>query len=93
MSLDRDGVAKELQKRGVDKECHRCHNKTFSVIDGYAQYAVQDEFRTGMVLGGPRVPVALVACNNCGAITPHALVVLDILPRDDDPQTATSEGD
>ncbi len=79
MPIDKDRIAKLLTERGATKPCHRCGHTNFVVIDGYATYSLQDNLDGGMVLGGPAVPVVLVACANCGAITPHAVGVLGLL--------------
>lgn len=81
MPIDKDQIAKLLTERGATKPCHRCGHTTFVVIDGYATYHLQEEPDVGMfVVGGSSVPVALVACANCGATTPHAVGVLGLLP-------------
>jgi hypothetical protein len=80
MSIDKDKIAKLLTARGATKPCHRCGHTTFAVLDGYTTYPLQDNLDGGMVLGGPAVPVALVACSNCGAVTPHAVGALGLLP-------------
>jgi hypothetical protein len=80
MSIDKDRIAKTLTTRGATKPCHRCGHTKFVVIDGYSTYPLQSELNGGIVLGGPAVPVTLVACENCGAITPHAVGVLGLLP-------------
>jgi hypothetical protein len=36
-----------------------------------------------LVLGGPTIPVAIAACNNCGAITFHALGALGLLKKEE----------
>ena len=82
--MDRKKVAEILQGKGVKLPCHRCGSLRFSVIDGYAHYSIQPELSGGIVIGGPIVPVALVACENCGAITAHALGALGLLPKDED---------
>jgi ribosomal protein L37E len=80
MPIDKDRIAKLLTERGATKPCHRCGRTNFVVIDGYATTPLQDNLDGGMVLGGPAVPVALVACSHCGAVTPHAVGVLGLLP-------------
>ena len=78
--MDTNKVAKLLQDRGVKLPCHRCGAVNFTVIDGYASFPVQPEVSGNVIIGGPAVPAALVACNNCGAITAHALGALGLLP-------------
>ena len=80
MPIDRDQVAKILTERGAVKPCHRCGHTNFSVIEGYSTITLQDSLDGGIVLGGPSVPVAMVACQNCGAVTQHALGALGLLP-------------
>jgi hypothetical protein len=80
MSIDREKIAKILTERGAVKPCHRCGQTNFSVIDGYTNLTLQDKFEAALFVGGPSVPVALVACNNCGSVTPHALGPLGLLP-------------
>jgi len=79
--MDRDKLAKRLKDRGVKLPCHRCGSVEFTVIDGFTNFPVQSELSSNIIIGGPSVPVALVACNYCGAITPHALGPLGLLPK------------
>lgn len=79
MAIDRDKIGSILTQRGAVKPCHRCGHTNFTVIDGYSNLSLQENL-DGVVLGGPAVPVAMVACNNCGAITHHALGPLGLLP-------------
>ena len=78
--MDRKKVADLLQAKGVKLPCHRCGSLKFSVIDGYTNYPVQPELSGGIIIGGPTVPAALVVCENCGAMTAHALGALGLLP-------------
>jgi hypothetical protein len=80
MPINKDRIAKALTDRGATRPCHRCGHTNFAVIDGYATYSLQDDLSGGIVFGGPAVRVALVACENCGAITPHAVGVLELFP-------------
>jgi len=80
MKIDRDEVAKNLTERGATKPCHRCGHTNFAVIEGYSSFSLQEKLDGNIVIGGPAVPVVMVACTNCGAITPHALGALGLLP-------------
>ena len=73
MPIDRDRIARTLTERGAVRPCSRCGHANFAVIDGYSNLPLQDQFNGSIVIGGPGVPVAIVACANCGAITTHAL--------------------
>jgi hypothetical protein len=80
MPIDKEKIAQALTTRGATKPCHRCGNDKFVVIDGYAIYSLQDNLDGGLVFGDAAVPVALVACEKCGALTPHAVGALGLLP-------------
>lgn len=81
MKIDRDKIANILTEKGATNRCHRCNSNQFSVLEGYSNLILQDDIGKGLVIGGPSVPVALVACNNCGAITSHALGAIGLLPE------------
>jgi len=84
MKFDRKTVAEKLETKGATLPCHRCGTRQFSVLEQMANFAVQEEMQ-GMHIGGASVPAALVICNNCGAITPHALGGLGVLPEETKP--------
>ena len=80
MPIEKEKIAQTLTTRGATRPCHRCGHVKFVVIDGYANFSLQDNLDGGLVFGGAAVPVALIACENCGALTPHAVGVLGLLP-------------
>ena len=82
MAIDRDKIAKKLSEKGATRPCHRCGHNAFTVLEGFTNIQIQDDFSAGLFIGGPSVPVAHIACNNCGAITSHALGALDMLPKE-----------
>ncbi|MCP4049661.1 MAG: hypothetical protein GY730_03030 [bacterium] len=82
--MNREEIANKLKDKGATKACHRCNKNHFSVLDGYSNLILQDDLSKGLVIGGPSVPVALLACNNCGAITSHALGALGLLKDKED---------
>lgn len=84
MKIDREKIAKILTEKGATNSCHRCNSNQFSVLEGYSNLILHDDIGKGLVIGGPSVPVTLVACNNCGAITSHALGALDLLPKEEE---------
>ncbi len=73
--FNRKQIIQALEEKGANNPCHRCGNKTFAVIDGFARYHLSD-YIDANELGGRGVPTFLVGCNNCGAITPHAALAL-----------------
>lgn len=79
MPIDQDKVAEILTERGATKPCPRCGHTNFTVLESYSYFTLQDDVSQGLILGGPAVPVALIACSNCGALTPHALGALGLL--------------
>ena len=86
MELSKDDIAKKLNDKKATLPCQRCGQGSFSVLDGYSKLSILNNFKSlnSTVLGGPSVPVVLVACNNCGAITQHALGALGLLPKADE---------
>ena len=80
MLINKNEIAKILTNRGAIRSCHRCGRTEFTVLDGYSIVTLQEDFRMGIQIGGLTVPVTYVACNNCGAITAHALGALGLIP-------------
>ena len=80
LAINRDEIAAKIKQKGATLPCHRCGQNSFIVLGGFTSITLQDDFSGGIVLGGPSVPVAHIACNNCGAITSHAIGGLDMLP-------------
>jgi len=75
LKFDREQIMKALNDKGTNLPCHRCGNKSFAIIDGFTRYHLSDNIDDN-VLGGQGVPAILVACNKCGALTPHAALAL-----------------
>ncbi|WP_422766854.1 hypothetical protein ACOX9X_11375 [Photobacterium leiognathi subsp. mandapamensis] len=78
MKFDRKKVIEKLEEKKALAPCQRCGQNNFSVLDQMTNFSVQEDTQ-GFVLGGATVPAALVICNHCGAITPHALGALGLL--------------
>ena len=76
---DKSRIAKAIEERGGIMPCPRCASTEFTVADGYLNQTIQTEL-TGLVIGGPSIPSALIVCTNCGFISQHALGVLGLLP-------------
>lgn len=83
MELDRAEIARKLSEKGATRPCNRCGQNAFTVLEGFTNIHLQKDFSAGMVIGGPSVPVVHIACNNCGALTSHALGALDMLPKEE----------
>ena len=77
-SMDTNRVGLALQQRGVVNPCHRCGHLSFTVIDGFNKFIVQNDFRGGVAIDGASIPAINVACDNCGALTAHAVGALGL---------------
>ena len=75
-------IIKALEARGANRNCPMCGNKNFAILDGYFQHSLQSTL-AGMVIGGPSIPCAVVACTNCGYLSQHALGALGLLPEEE----------
>ena len=84
MELNKSEIAEKLKTKGAILPCHRCGNELFSVMDGYSKFMIQTDIDSisTTILGGISIPVVLIACNNCGAITTHAMGALDLLKKE-----------
>lgn len=81
MAIDIKQIIQDLEKRGANKPCHRCGYDNFSVVDKYSFMPLQEEKPGQLTIGSAHIPVVLVVCNNCGAITAHALGALEQIPK------------
>lgn len=77
-----------LDKKGARLPCPRCGNNQFTLLDGYFNQTLQTSLG-GLVIGGPSVPSAVVACSRCGYMAQHALGALGLLPE----KPSTEEGE
>lgn len=75
----KDKIAKTIQEKGALKPCSRCGHQNFSLLDGFINLPLTQEISGNMIIGGPQVPCAVTACNNCGNLTYHALGALGLL--------------
>ncbi len=76
--MDTNVVGQILQQKGVVKPCQRCDHAKFTVLKGFTKFILQSNFRQGVEVEGASVPVVNVACENCGAITSHAIGALGL---------------
>ena len=72
-------IVAALQRKGVAKACPRCGTLHFSVV---AETLLQINSDPTKALAGYVLPTVVVACNNCGFLTQHALGPLDIPAED-----------
>ena len=80
-NFDRQKYLKALELKGALKPCHRCESNSFSLLNGYSYYPIQDSWH-GTIVSSSKIPAFLVVCNNCGAITPHALGAFEKIKDD-----------
>ena len=83
MEIDKEKIVQKLNEKNATKPCHRCGQNSFSVLDGFSKITIQKKFSAGLIIDGEIVPVVHIACNICGALTPHALGALDMLPDEE----------
>lgn len=83
MKFDRDLIINKLGEANAIKDCHRCGNQSFTLLDGFSSIFLQQDLSNinGLTIGGPVVPVVYVICTNCGAVTPHAIGALGLLSK------------
>jgi hypothetical protein len=72
-------IAQRLQEKGAVKPCSRCGHPKFSLLDGFVSFPMSQEISNNVVIGGPSVPCAVVACDNCGHMEFHALGAIGLL--------------
>jgi len=85
--FDRSQVLKLLDERKADKPCHRCGHESFSLLDEGTNIYLKKSIDNAQIVGGPSVPVAIAVCNNCGAVTFHAIGALGLLSAQDKAET------
>ncbi len=76
---EKDKIIAKLNEKGANNPCPRCNHSQFSLIDGYILPTLQKDIGN-IVLGGQTIPTIIVACNNCGFLSHHALGALELLP-------------
>lgn len=74
-------IMKLLDDKGATNPCHRCNSTDFAVIDEITHLPLQ-QFISEPEFTNSTLPVALVVCKNCGAVTPHALGAFDLIPEE-----------
>ena len=79
-------IVDALEQRGAKLPCPRCGNGNFALVGGYFNQNLQTELTGGLILGGPSVPSAVVACTRCGFLSQHALGALGLLPAPSPPK-------
>jgi hypothetical protein len=78
---EKEKIIRAIESKGAKRPCPRCGSSNFSLVSGYFNHFIQSQLG-GVRMGGPSIPTAVVACNQCGWLAEHALGVLDLLPED-----------
>ena len=78
---EKQKIIKALESKGAVRPCPRCGSNQFALVAGYFNHFIQSGL-IGVSIGGPSVPTAVVACNNCGWLAEHALGALGLLPKE-----------
>ncbi len=72
-------IVEALKTRGVTRPCPRCGHLHFDFVAETLMTIQNDPNVFGV--GGQVVPLAIVACSNCGYLSEHALGVLGLMPE------------
>lgn len=78
MKITKAQVIKKLNEKGAIKECSRCGGNSFTVLDAYSRIMKKIDGNIKTEGGMMVLPIAVVACTQCGAITMHALGALGL---------------
>lgn len=83
-----DKEKQELAKTLIDKigkpfECPICHNRHFTIVDGYLIQGLQDNMNGIVLGGGPMIPSVAIVCVKCGFMSQHNLGILGLINKSD----------
>lgn len=73
----RADIVKRLQERGMNRPCGRCGHEKFTLVDGYAVFALAMKLEAEHA--ERLLPSVCIACARCGYLTFHALAALGML--------------
>lgn len=74
-----NAIIQALNKKGVNKPCPRCGHPHFGVV---AETSIPLSNDPIFRFSDPVVPTVIIACNNCGFLTQHALGALEMVPEE-----------
>ena len=77
----KSNLEKKIKARGKNLACPICGNNGFILADGFVNETLQDGVGTGLIVGGPSIPTAVVICNNCGHVMKFSAGVLELIPK------------
>ena len=73
----RQAIIQALTQKGAKHPCSRCGGLQFEVV-AETHIPIQEE-PGSVVIGGPSIPAAVVACPKCGHLWQHALGPLGLM--------------
>lgn len=71
-------IAKILGK-APELKCPICQQRSFTLVDGYITQNIQNDYKSVIIGSGKILPLATIACNNCGYIAQFALGGLGLI--------------
>lgn len=84
---DKKEIVKALaEKIGGSYECPICHNKSFTIVDGYIVQGLQDTMNNIVLGSGPMIPSVAIVCVKCGFMSQHNLGILGLMKKADSVQ-------
>jgi len=85
-------IARKVNEVLPNLECPMCHNRHFTILDGYLVFPVPDDYKTPFFQAQKSMPAIAVICTKCGFISQHALGILGLLYKDKQEETKKQEG-
>lgn len=73
-------LIKTLSERLGQFECPMCHQRQFTVIDGYFVPSLLSEY-SSPALSTSGIPMAGIVCIHCGFVSFHALGAIGLLNK------------
>lgn len=81
--MDTNEIAKKLKEQNALLPCSRCGGTSFTIINSYTKLNLDSHLDGSVRIGGDIIPTCMVVCDNCGAITMHALGALGLMNKKD----------
>ncbi|MCE3037080.1 hypothetical protein LW135_04475 [Helicobacter sp. faydin-H20] len=79
INITPEGILEKLKEKGAKLSCPTCGGKDIGIAPGFTSIMLQNKIDGSVNVNGPHVPAIYTVCNKCGAMTPHAVAVLEIL--------------
>ena len=79
----KDSIIATLKERGAKASCEICDQNNWAVTDQPGSVIIEDKSGSWTV-PPPRIPAAVLICNNCGNIRLHAMGVMGKMETDEE---------